>query len=743
MLTKLRVVFTMENRRPRTVELLGGGGKPVKALALSGKLVHDKEHKCGGCDAETKISTETSEKYNLELPVVSKKLVELPMSIKKKLVELPMSIKKKPVELPLVSETSVHGVDGRDSQGNDGNDTGTKTSMAPSQPHTRDSPVLSRTLVDDRDDQGIDENDAHEETSMATSQPQAENLPVLTSKPDDKKAYNAGNDNLDVAMSQAKNQPHSSVTLNISFRNLAIGNKDCISGAKNDNNSGGGEVFPSLRAHLRLENLTSLALAIRTSININGENDPTPMRGPETLEHPLAAASGHSSRTTTKCSCICTACHAELHPLAKLTCTLTLTSLSGSYHLLYPVTFSDGVKWIFKFPSTGHAFLPHSALALHSEAHTQNLVREITTIPIPRVWAYDHTADNPAGAPYILMEFVSGIPLYELWFDMKPDSEASKTTFKPKTPAKLDKLRKKILDQVAGYMLQLDRIQSPSLGTFKFGDDGEVIAIAPLRICNRTAGWATHNDPNDNSEELPIWETLGPYSDVSSWLCGLLSLQEIPTTPIEMGLLRIMHLFINQIAENCKDDRDFYLRHPDFFQVQNFLVDKEGVITGIIDWDGIAAMPLRMGNRGYPGWLTTDWDPVTYEYKAGGVNPLDNSPEELKRYRRYYHETFVRMLGEAEERDYTKGSMVYQAVETACTDPACFGEIMMKLLMEIMQRMEEHKGKVVGREEVVGWVRKVGEASVMELRRPRRELRRWLRKVARGFWELCEGAVEW
>ena len=32
---------------------------------------------------------------------------------------------------------------------------------------------------------------------------------------------------------------------------------------------------------------------------------------------------------------------------------------------------------------------------------------------------------------------------------------------------------------------------------------------------------------------------------------------------------------------------------------------------GIVDWDGVAALPIGFGiYGGYPGWITGDWDPL-------------------------------------------------------------------------------------------------------------------------------------
>jgi aminoglycoside phosphotransferase (APT) family kinase protein len=45
------------------------------------------------------------------------------------------------------------------------------------------------------------------------------------------------------------------------------------------------------------------------------------------------------------------------------------------------------------------------------------LLKRETTIPVPEVYSFDASFDNPIDCPFILMEFVAGIPLRDCWFD--------------------------------------------------------------------------------------------------------------------------------------------------------------------------------------------------------------------------------------------------------------------------------------------------------------------------------------
>lgn len=70
------------------------------------------------------------------------------------------------------------------------------------------------------------------------------------------------------------------------------------------------------------------------------------------------------------------------------------------------------------------------------------------------------------------------------------------------------------------------------------------------------------------------------------------------------------------------------------------MVFLEGELWGVIDWDGVGTVPRCVGNERYFSWLTRDWDPAKYGHgleRAGAdAGYLENSPEELARYRAMY-----------------------------------------------------------------------------------------------------------
>ncbi|KAK0614677.1 hypothetical protein B0T14DRAFT_570586 [Immersiella caudata] len=140
---------------------------------------------------------------------------------------------------------------------------------------------------------------------------------------------------------------------------------------------------------------------------------------------------------------------------------------------------------------------------------------------------------NALGCPYIIVSFISGSPLYDVWFGHRLNGASHEAVRERRTRA---------LENIASAMVQLDKFSFPARGPLLFGSDGSPSGTESMR------------------------EILEP------------------------------------------DDIDpFILAHSDP-DIQNSIVSENGELQGIIDWDGVAAVPRPVGNRSYPRWPTRDWD---------------------------------------------------------------------------------------------------------------------------------------
>jgi hypothetical protein len=117
----------------------------------------------------------------------------------------------------------------------------------------------------------------------------------------------------------------------------------------------------------------------------------------------------------------------------------------------------------------------------------------------------------------------------------------------------------------------------------------------------------------------------------------------------------------------------FALRHSDL-DLQNILIDEEGNVTGILDWDGSLAMPRCVGHASVPAFLDLDFYP----------NALVNSPFLCWR-AGYYREIYAAALADAGNPDveFTMKSHIYQAVFAALYEGGDKEDLMARLVKEI------------------------------------------------------------
>jgi hypothetical protein len=354
----------------------------------------------------------------------------------------------------------------------------------------------------------------------------------------------------------------------------------------------------------------------------------------------------------------------------------------GSYHVVFPLTFDDGPRWVAKFPING---IPGKwdrlcAASLDSEANTMRLLKRETTIPLPDVLDFSSTTRNPLQCPYIIMTFISGTPLYDIWFGNHLKGVSQNTTRVRRTRA---------LESIASAMVQLDRFSFRNGGRLLFASNGSLSGVGPTRRLDEKAmldRWFLHNDPDDS----PIYVECPVSSDPKAYYTFMLD-KHVEHNPVSKGVARLLRQLISWVPDPSETD-PFVLAHPNF-DIQNFIVSEEGELMGIIDWDGVAAMPRTIGNERYPGWLTRDWDPAMYGYKESmdqGVEPegvWEDSPECLAHYRGVYDRIMARHRAERRQggpnANFCRMSLITDNLAIAACDPRCRNPILRKIVQEI------------------------------------------------------------
>lgn len=353
----------------------------------------------------------------------------------------------------------------------------------------------------------------------------------------------------------------------------------------------------------------------------------------------------------------------------------------GSYHVILPLTFDDGPRWVAKFPINGTAgkWDESSASALASEANTMRLLKRETTIPLPDVLDFSSTTENTLRCPYIIMSFISGTLLYNVWFGHRLNGVSLDTTSARRINA---------IKSIASAMIQLDKFSFRTGGRILFGTDGNPSGVGPMRQVDHQAmldRWFVYNDPDDD----PIYAECAVSSDPKAHYTFMLDKYPQQNT-IPKGVEMLLRQLISWIPEPSGID-PFVLTHPDF-HIQNCIVSEEGELRGLIDWDGVAAVPRTLGNERYPGWLTRDWDPTMYGYKESmeeGVEPegvWEDSPDCLAHYRGVYDDTMAKYRaerGRGSGANLCRMSLITDNLAIAAHDPRCRDAILREMVQKI------------------------------------------------------------
>lgn len=369
----------------------------------------------------------------------------------------------------------------------------------------------------------------------------------------------------------------------------------------------------------------------------------------------------------------------------------------GSYNVVLPLTFDNGLRWAVKIPLHGDQsqWDEASSQALASEAYTMQLIKRETTIPVPEVFDFSTTIDNPLCCPYIMMSFIDGLPLYEVWHSHGVDANVNQAH------------RIRALKDIASAMAQLGKLSFDTSGRLIPVANGKPLVLGPSRRVDHTAMFANWADDDEDDNDDVVFSVEPVTADPKKHYTVPLDKHQKDDAYLD-GLALLMRELIAWIPEPT-GVRPFVLAHPDC-GLQNFLVSEEGELRGIIDWDGVKAVPRSVGNEKYPNWLTNDWDPATYTWREGAemeleedeemeleededMHQCEDSPQTLAFYRNIYHEAMTQLVSHNESTcgvDICRSSLVAQTLARAIDDPLSRQEGMHKIVRTAWTVAIEH-----------------------------------------------------
>jgi len=243
-----------------------------------------------------------------------------------------------------------------------------------------------------------------------------------------------------------------------------------------------------------------------------------------------------------------------------------------------------------------------------SEVATLQFVRKNTSIPVPRVIAFDSSADNELGFEWILMTKLPGVALKSLW----------------ESPDLVWESRVQLTKALAGYVKQLTSLKFPLMGNLYPSIRPEFERIAWLKHLSPDLRFVPLPDdpefamgpvttiPFFYGDRLGLRNGRGAFETSSSYLTSLLHLHISSTTNRKIAastndecdeddisefedaisayesLLSVLPTFFSPEAS---DAETFSLFHDDISS-NNILIDPmTHRITGIVDWECVSLQP--------------------------------------------------------------------------------------------------------------------------------------------------------
>jgi Ser/Thr protein kinase RdoA (MazF antagonist) len=245
----------------------------------------------------------------------------------------------------------------------------------------------------------------------------------------------------------------------------------------------------------------------------------------------------------------------------------------GAFNKLYKISTAGSVCLM-------RVSLPvYPRLKTQSEVATINFVRRETDMPVPRIIAFDSESQNELGFEWIMMEMMPGVPLRKRW--RKMTWEAKET----------------IVRQLVHYQAQLFPKAFTNTGNLFPLPNGNVNPdLGP--IVSLVFFWGDH---------LTHSVARGPFKNSHEWLQARLQFaladqQRILSTSDDEDDIEDAE-FAKDLAEEIEKelpnvfppeaDGDYcnILFHDDL-SMQNIMVDEEGKLTAIVDWECVSAVPL-------------------------------------------------------------------------------------------------------------------------------------------------------
>ncbi|KAM0259448.1 hypothetical protein ACHAQJ_003343 [Trichoderma viride] len=255
---------------------------------------------------------------------------------------------------------------------------------------------------------------------------------------------------------------------------------------------------------------------------------------------------------------------------------------------------------VYLVHTAGRSFIMRVTLPVYprhktrAEVVTLRWVRENTSVPVPKVFGFDDSNDNEIGFEWILMEYMQGTSARKRWRTMSMEQKVALTKRFAGFQFELSGLEK----QESAFK-RIGTLDSPEID-LQVGSKAPQTAAAPGRLVSPEFFMGDHL-----GYDIPR----GPFRSSCDWLSAILTIiiqhqtlvleksedeDDIEDAkdilPVAQTLLALLPKIFLPDLTGLESSA---LHHHDL-NLNNILVNEQGEVTAVLDWECVSALPLWM-----------------------------------------------------------------------------------------------------------------------------------------------------
>ncbi|CAG7922453.1 unnamed protein product [Penicillium olsonii] len=343
------------------------------------------------------------------------------------------------------------------------------------------------------------------------------------------------------------------------------------------------------------------------------------------------------------------------HP-DKLPCVLEGAFHNGAFNAGVKMVFTDKSAWMVRFPRFGMVCEDYTDEKVAMEVSALNIIRDTTTIPVPKVRAWGYAASNGLGlGPFIMMNFIDGVGLSSLLQDPKAEN-SSRVVREDISDSDIEIIYR----QLANFLLQILKLDFDQIGSLP-SPQTECPRPTPPRPLTFKAETILHDGGvdtfGDRTEGFATTTEYFQYVIGQDW--KQLAHQPNSTAGFnhaqtQFVAFKVLESLIPEFI-NEKYDRGKFKLICDDLGLANLIVRgaEDLTVVGLVDLEWSYIGPAQLFGSA-PWWLLQD-RPINSEWDCDDTE----LPQIGSRYLRYL-ESYIRVLEEeskiqgCEDRELSK-----------------------------------------------------------------------------------------